>query len=111
MKKQRVWFRHGKIIKGGFHCPWCDCMRTGRVVKETFRWRVIMSCGHVRANVGFTLPPSELERKGYINQKGTEDPRFTAKKKHLFAAVMAQRAEALRRKRIAATLGGGRDTL
>lgn len=109
--QQRVWFTHGKIIKNAFYCAWCDCQRTGRVVKELFRWRVIMKCGHVRANVGFTLPPEELERKGYINQKGSEDPRFTAKKKQLFAEVMKRREEILHQRWLEQNLAGGRGVL
>ena len=62
-------------------------------------WRGILSCGHVRNNLGFTLPYEELERKGYINYVGTEDPRFTARKKHLFAQAMAVKEEADERRR------------
>lgn len=104
--QKRVLFVHGKII-AGFYCPWCDVRRSGRCVKETYKWRVILKCGHV-INRGYTLPPEELERKGYINQKGTEDPRFTARKKELFRGVMALREEVLRQRWIKENLAGGR---
>lgn len=111
MKKTRVWFRHGKVIENGFFCPWCDCYRTGRIIKETYRWRVRMNCGHVRANVGFTLPPEELERKGFINYQHSEDPRYTAKKRQDFLAFMAYRQHVLDQRRIQDTLAGGRGVL
>lgn len=109
--KSRVWFSHGKVIENGFFCPWCDCHRTGRIVKETYRWGVILKCGHVRRKIGYTLPPEELERKGFINYKGTEDPRYTARKKQEFLAFMAYRQHILDQRRIRNTLAGNRGVL
>lgn len=106
---KRIWYSHGKRIEGVF-CAFCDVRRSGRIIQETFRWRVLLKCGHV-VNRGTTLPWEELERKGYINYAHTEDPRYTAKKKQLFAGVMAKRAEVLRSKWALDTLGGGRHTL
>lgn len=111
MKKQRIWFVHGKIVEKGFYCPFCDRHRTGRIIKELYRWRAVLSCGHVRAQLGLTLPFEELERKGYINQKGSEDPRFTARKKALFAGAMKQREEAIHRRWINEHLAGGKAML
>lgn len=70
-----------------------------------------MSCGHVRPNIGLTLPFEELERKGYINQKFKEDPRFTLKKKELFAGAMKRRDEAIKQRWIENNLAGGRAML
>lgn len=110
MAQKRVVFVHGKVYDG-FYCPWCDVRRPGRIVRENFRWRCLLKCGHVRSNIGFTLPPEELERKGYINQKGSEDPRFTAKKKGLFAGAMKRRDEVLKEKWVKENLAGGREML
>lgn len=110
MPQKRVWFVHGKTYEG-FWCSWCDCRRKGRMIRETFRWRCILSCGHVRANIGFTLPPEELERKGYINQPFTEDPRFTARKRELFLAAMKRRDEVLHQKWLKENLAGGKGVL
>lgn len=107
MPQKRIFFVHGKVVDGWF-CPWCDARRSGRIIRETYRFSVVMSCGHVRRKVAYTLPPEELERKGYVNQKGTEDPRFTAHKAALFAGAM-QRFEERKRERWAQeNLGGGR---
>ncbi len=78
---KRVWFSHGKVIKNGFFCPFCNRHRTGRLIRDQFLWRVQMKCGHVRANLGLTQPAEELERKGYINTKYAPDPRYLAKVK------------------------------
>lgn len=109
--QKRVWFVHGRLYKKAFYCPYCDCHRTGRTIKETFRWRAILECGHVRAQLGLTLPFEELERKGYINQKYKEDPRFTARKKELFAGAMKQRDEAIKQRWIKENLAGGKAML
>lgn len=107
--RPRIWYSHGKMIEG-IYCAFCDVRRPGRIIQETYKWRVVLKCGHV-VNRGLTLPLEELERKGYVNYEHTEDPRFTAKKKQLFAGVMAKRDEVLRSKWAGDTLGGGRHTL
>lgn len=58
--------------------------------------------------MGLTLPYEELERKGYINYDTPEDPRFTAKKKHLFRAAMAMREMALSKRRAKEEFASGR---
>lgn len=90
----RVWFAHGKVIENGFFCPFCDRMRTGRLIRDLYMWRANLSCGHVRGSLGLTMPYEELERKGYINQKGTPDPRYLAKVKQEWCAFFAKRREA-----------------
>lgn len=79
-RKSRVWFYHGMILDGLF-CPFCDRFRRARIIRDLYFWRAHFVCGHVRSNVGLTMPYEELERKGYINQKGTPDPRYLAKVK------------------------------
>ena len=107
MRAKRVWFAHGKIIDG-IYCAYCDVRRKCRLVRDRHLWRGILSCGHVRVNMGLTIPYEELERKGYINQKGSEDPRFTAHKKMLFDGVMAFREEVLKRRDVEERFAEGR---
>jgi hypothetical protein len=92
--KKRVFFSHGKILKDVFWCPWCDMRRTGRLIRDLYMWRVRMACGHVRANLGFTMPYEELERKGYINQNIGPDPRYLAKVKQEWLGFFAKRKDA-----------------
>ena len=106
----RVWFSHGKIIEG-MYCPWCDVRRSCRLIRDRHLWRGILKCGHVRANLGLTLPFEELVRKGYINQKFKEDPRFTARKKELFQGMMKRRDEQIKQRWILENLAGGRGVL
>lgn len=109
--QKRVWFAHGKIIDG-IYCPYCDRHRTCRLIRETFRWRGLLSCGHVRAQIGLTLPYKELVRKGFINRQDTsEDPRSTARKKQLFYEAMSMRQKVLDEKRISEQLAGGKQYL
>lgn len=86
----RVLFSHGKVIKDGFFCPFCDRHRTGRLIRDQYLWRVQLKCGHVRANLGTTQPYEELERKGFINTQYEEDPRYTAKKRQAFLDFRAR---------------------
>src|SRR3990167_3475330 len=92
--KPRVWFAHGKIIENGFWCTWCSRNRTGRLIRDRCLWGVRLSCGHYRAEIGMTQPFEELERKGYINQKGTPDPRYLAKVKQEWLSFFAKRKAA-----------------
>jgi len=90
---KRVWFSHGKVIKNGFYCAFCDRFRTGRLIRDQYLWRVHLFCGHVRANLGLTQPYEELERKGYINTKYAPDPRYLAKVKQQWLDFAARRRE------------------
>ena len=66
-------------------CNFCDFKTEGVIYREEYRWMMKLKCGHNRM-MGYTLPPDELERRGYINQDFERDPR----------AVMAEQEEARR---------------
>lgn len=62
MAKKRI--KTGERLK--FFCKFCDAVSSGAVFRERYRWRARLDCGHFR-NLGFVLPPEELERRGIIN--------------------------------------------
>ena len=103
--KPRIWYAHGKWIDG-VYCAYCDRQRRGQIIRECFRWRVRLVCGHM-VNRGFTLPIEELERKGLINYAFSEDPRLTAKKKQAFEGMMFQLWEARRKVQDEEMFAGG----
>lgn len=102
--KPRLRFVHGKIING-IWCAYCDATRKARCIHECYKWRMMLACGHVVSR-GYTLPPSELERKGYVNQYHGEDPRLTALKVSLVWDALAKRKEAKRKWLAEKTLAG-----
>lgn len=73
----RVRIIHGKPIKRW--CRKCDAIREGIALRERYRWRYKLKCGHIGMG-GYVLPLEELERRGYVNYDIGEDPRITARK-------------------------------
>ena len=56
-------FIHGRRYR--FYCNKCGAQRDGVYFREGYDARAKLTCGHER-NLGYTLPPEELEREGLM---------------------------------------------
>lgn len=89
-------------MKAVFHCNYCGAPAKFTIYQERYRWQgKSHTCGH-RKFFGYTLPPAELERLGYINQDMGPDPRiaWAEKSKAQDLATAAAEQEAWEKKMI-----------
>jgi hypothetical protein len=91
---QRIRFIHGRRYR--FHCNKCGAKRTGIYFREGYDARAKLSCGHHR-NLGYTLPPEELEAEGLMIGEESEDTLEVADEPEEW---VAQRALAERNKKL-----------
>lgn len=98
--------RHGMRIDGK-RCPNCDMKRSGTVLRQDFYWRFRLDCGH-EIGGSYVLPPSELERLGYVNQDLGRDPRAIAQTRTIIEDGKRAYLEHKRQRWIKENLAGGK---
>lgn len=82
----------------GLYCTKCCAWRTGRIYQERYRWMAKLTCGHLSFK-GYTMPPAELARLGYVDRDRGPDPHVTYQFREREREYHERRREEDRRRR------------